>query len=117
MISKFLDKPRKPEREEEAPVSVRCPATDIYETNDAFVFLLDMPAADSGKLELNYGNQELSVDAPLATDPSVFYRRRFVLPGILRSTESTANYRNGVLEIRLKKVRPTVQKLKVEVQT
>lgn len=115
MMTKFMDKVRKPELQTEENLRVRRPATDIYETDDAFVFLMDMPSADGSKLELDCGNEELSIFAPLSGEEKVAYRRRFVLPGNLNSRDASAKFNEGVLEIKLQKVVPTVQRVEVQV--
>ncbi len=116
MISRFLEKVRRPEKEVDPDVEVRRPATDIYETGDSLVFLVDLPGVAARDLTLDCGKEELSVSAPVAGEEKVLYRRRFLLPGNLDPTSAKAKLQDGVLEVRLPKKVPDVKRIKVNVE-
>lgn len=105
------------------------PATDIYETKDAIVLLLEMPGADPGSLDVTLDRRALEVSAR-STPPAIpqgytplhceyrdgSYQRAFTLSDEVDRDRIDAVFRNGVLRLTLPKASPSPAK-KIAVKT
>jgi HSP20 family molecular chaperone IbpA len=109
------------EREGTRPGLVFSPDVDIFERQDAYVLLADLPGANESSVDVRLEGGILTLDARLATapDPSWTplheeyrfgsYHREFRLSDQIDSGRVSARMRNGVLELQLPKsaaVRP-----------
>jgi len=95
------------------PVYTRVPPTDIYETNDAFLVMLDLPGARRETVSLTLEKGELRVKAEqvppdpaegtlLFRDvPSGAYARVFTLGEGIDPANVDARFENGVLTVKL----------------
>ena len=92
------------------------PATDIYERDDAYVIVADVPGVDQQGLDLSVEDRVLTVDG-LAQMPepeqatllhrefgAVRYRRAFRLSDDIDVDKISAVVKNGVLRLTLPKV-------------
>ena len=102
------------------------PSVDIYESDDRFDLLVDLPGVDPQKVELTLDNGVLTISIPkrpestprpveravgegrrevrvrLERGAGKFYRR-FILPETVDAEQIQASGRNGVLEIQIRK--------------
>lgn len=95
------------------------PSVDIYESDDRFDLLVDLPGVDPQKVDLTLDNGVLTIsgDRPaervvgegrrevrvrLERGAGKFYRR-FILPETVDAEQIQASGRNGVLEIQIRK--------------
>ncbi|MER3409882.1 MAG: heat-shock protein [Thermoleophilia bacterium] len=92
------------------------PALDVWETDDEIVYAFDLPGIPEDKITLEVENGMLTVSAERQREHEVkedrFYRyeRRFgtfarsvALPQGVTESDITAQYRNGVLEVHVRK--------------
>jgi HSP20 family protein len=95
------------------------PSVDIYESDDRFDLLVDLPGVDPQKVELTLDNGVLTISGDRPVERAVgegrrevrvrlergagkFYRR-FILPETVDAEQIQASGRNGVLEIQIRK--------------
>jgi HSP20 family protein len=114
------------EATDEAPVFA--PPTDILETKDAVIMVLDMPGADTGTLSITLDNRVLNVSArsaPSAPEGYTLvraeyrdgnYERRFTLTEQIDRDRVDAVLKDGVLRLTLPKAVPSPAKT-IEVKT
>lgn len=108
----------------EAPTFM--PATDIVETKDAVLMLLDVPGADPDSLNVALEKQELRVTARAASSaPPGYtlthaeyrdgnYERAFTLSDRVDDERIEAVFKDGVLRLTLPKSTPSAKKIAVK---
>jgi len=77
---------------------------ELYEEDDEFVLTIDMPGFDREEIELAWDRGVLNVAAEHvdeSRDRKKTYHRRFRFPKDVDHEAITAEYVNGVLEVRL----------------
>jgi HSP20 family protein len=88
------------------------PASDIYETASEFSIAMDLPGIDRAALEINVDDNRLVVKGTRMIDESKQHRterprgrflRTFSIPGSVDQGKIGAEYKDGVLQIRLPK--------------
>jgi HSP20 family protein len=88
------------------------PAADIYETERAYLIALDLPGIDRAALEIDIDDNRLSIRGTRITDDSKQHRserprgrfaRSFTVPSSVDQAGIGAEYKDGVLEIKLPK--------------
>ena len=88
------------------------PAADIYETETAYLIAMDLPAIDREALEIDVDDNRLIVRGTRAISESKQHRserprgkflRTFSVPGSVDQGKIGAEYKDGVLQIRLPK--------------
>ena len=88
------------------------PAADIYETESGFLLALDLPGIDREALEIDAEDNRLIVKGTRTVTESKQYRterprgkfpRTFSVPGSVDQSKIGAEYKDGVLQIRLPK--------------
>jgi HSP20 family protein len=86
------------------------PAADIYETESGFLLALDLPGIDREALEIDAEDNRLIVKGTRTVAESKQYRterprgkflRTFSVPGSVDQSKIGAEYKDGVLQIRL----------------
>ena len=99
-----------------APTRSYLPATDIYETPEALVVIMEMPGVDKEDIEMAIENDALAVSGRIDLGKyqdlmSVYteynignYRRSFTLSNVVDREKITASHENGVLKLKLPKV-------------
>jgi len=104
------------------------PPTDIYETKDGVVMLLDMPGADPESLDVTLEKRELTISArSMISAPQGYtpvyveyregnYERAFTLSDQVDSERIDAMLKDGVLRLNLPKA-PAAQARKIEVKS
>jgi HSP20 family protein len=96
------------------------PAVDVWETEDELVYAFDLPGIPEDKIEIEFEDGGLTVSAERAREEKVendrFYRfeRRFGsfsrtigLPQGVTEDAISADYKNGVLEVHVRKPEQT----------
>src|SRR5215216_1445370 len=88
------------------------PAADIYETESGFLLALDLPGIDREALEIDIEDNRLIVKGTRMIEESRQHRserprgkflRTFSVPGSVDQGKIGAEYKDGVLQIRLPK--------------
>jgi len=88
------------------------PAVDIFETENALVFVADMPGVGKEQLELGIDKAVLTIEGKsiAKTDPNLYrefgtagFYRRFHLPDNLDLEHTSAELKDGVLTLTLPK--------------
>jgi len=91
------------------------PATDVYETPEAYVLMIDLPGVEKGTIQLRVENEELFIRAevgPLHRPDAVILHREHIADGYDRvfslgndvdMTNIDAQLENGVLTVKLLK--------------
>ncbi len=111
----------------EAPTVV--PAVDVYETDKEVVVKAELPGMSKEDLEINATEDSLTLKGEIKKDEEVseegYYRRErrygsfervIPLPTEVKPDQAKAKFQNGVLEVRLPKVKraPKAKKIKIE---
>lgn len=81
-------------------------AIDMTETDDAYVWTVDMPGFEAEEIELRYADGQLWLTAEHEPDDGPVARQRSIreqvgIPRSVDTDEITARYSNGVLEVTL----------------
>ena len=88
------------------------PAADIYETETAYLIAMDLPGIDREALEIDVDENRLLVRGTRAISETKQHRaerprgkflRTFSVPGSVDQAKIGAEYKDGVLQIRLPK--------------
>ncbi len=88
------------------------PASDIYETEAGYLIAMDLPGISREALEIDVDNNRLVVRGTRVVDASKPHRgerprgkflRTFSVPGSVDQANIGAEYKDGVLQIRLPK--------------
>lgn len=101
----------------------RTPRADLSETEDELIIRIDAPGFEKSDFAIKATETDLEISAERKEEREKeeenYYRRErhygkfyrsFTLPTKVIPEESNAKYKNGVLEIRLKKVHPEKRK-------
>ncbi|HXQ74282.1 MAG TPA: Hsp20/alpha crystallin family protein [Pyrinomonadaceae bacterium] len=101
------------------------PAADIYETETGFVIALDLPGIKRDALEIDIDDNRLVVKGVRAVDdtrtrrserPRGKFLRTFAVPASIDQAKIGAEYKEGVLQIRLpKRTEQKAQKIEVKI--
>jgi len=99
------------EQMNEAPVVA--PPVDIFESKDEYLLVADMPGVDQKSIHVSFERDRLVLDGRLpavqhgSLVSSEFtptgYRRSFQVPSGINAEKIGAEYKNGVLTVRLPK--------------
>ena len=88
------------------------PASDIYEKDSEYLIAIDLPGIDRGALQIDVDDNRLIVKGARVIDepkqhrterPRGKFLRTFSLPGSVDQGKIGAEYKDGVLQIRLPK--------------
>jgi HSP20 family molecular chaperone IbpA len=102
------------------------PPTDIYETKDAVIMLLDVPGADPETLNVTLEKRSLTISArAVIEEPEGFtpvyaeyqdgnYERSFTLSDEIDSDRIEAVFKDGVLKLNLPKMQTPAKKIAVK---
>jgi len=113
------------ERTEE--IQTLLPRVDVFEDNDGILLVADMPGVPKDKLELRVENNTLLVEGDITPDTPkdmealyaevrvARYRRAFTLSSELDTERIDAQFRDGVLNLRIPK-HAYAQPRKIEVK-
>jgi HSP20 family protein len=86
-------------------------AADVYDNEREYLIAVDLPGVSRSELELDLnddklvirGTRTLDVASPAAQRPQGRFLRTFTVPANVKQQEIEAEYKNGVLEVRLPK--------------
>ena len=88
------------------------PPADIYETETSYLIAIDLPGVDRQVLEIDIDDNRLMVKGTRVVDQSMRQRterpggrflRAFTVPGSVDQSQIGAEYKDGVLQVRLPK--------------
>lgn len=101
------------------------PAADIYETESGYLIEIDLPGVDREALEIDLDENRLVVKGTRVADepkphrterPRGRFLRTFSIPGSVNQGNIAAEYKDGVLQIRLpKRNEQKAQKIDIKV--
>jgi HSP20 family protein len=101
------------------------PAADIYETETGFLIALDLPGIKRDALEIDIDDNRLAVKGVRVVDetktrrterPRGKFVRTFTVPASVDQGKIGAEYKDGVLQIRLpKRAEQKAQKIEVKI--
>jgi len=101
------------------------PAADIYETESGYLIALDLPGIKREALEIDIDDSRLLVKGTRVVDESKTRRserprgkfvRSFTVPASVDQNKIEADYKDGVLQIRLpKRTEQNAQKIEVKI--
>ncbi len=86
------------------------PAADVYENNGEYVVAVDLPGIDRSTLDISIDDNRLTVRGKRAGNDSTQHRgecpkgnflRTFSVPASVDQTDIKADYKDGVLQVRL----------------
>ena len=86
------------------------PASDIYETETGYVIAIDLPGVDRNGVEIDINDNRLVIKGTRLIEestrqrterPSGKFLRTFTVPASVDQTQIGADYRDGVLQVRL----------------
>lgn len=119
---------REAAREDDIERADWSPAADVYETEDSFVIAIDLPGIDRASLDVGIDENRLTVRGERAPDegqqrgrgkrPSGRFLSRFgPLPPTVDQKRVAAEYKDGVLRLRLpKRAERQAGKVKIEIK-
>lgn len=100
------------------------PPADVYEDEANYLIAVDLPGIDRSALEISIddnrlaikGKREVEVSPSRSERPSGRFLRKFSVPASIEQQNIQAEYRNGVLEIRLPKLKAQkAQRIEIKV--
>lgn len=101
------------------------PASDIYETESGYLIAMDLPGINREVLEIDVDENRLIVKGTREVTESKQYRterprgkflRTFSVPGSVDQARIAAEYKDGVLQIRLpKRSEPKTKKIDIKI--
>jgi HSP20 family protein len=101
------------------------PAADIYETETTYNIAIDLPGVNREAVEIDLDENRLVVKGTRQLEDSVKHRterpfgkflRAFSVPGSVDQGHIGAEYKNGVLQLRLpKRKEPKAQKVEIKI--
>ena len=101
------------------------PAADIYETDNAYQIAIDLPGVNRDAVEIDLDESRLVVKGTRTVEKSTKhpserpfgkFLRAFTVPGSVDQTQIGADYKDGVLQLRLpKRTEPKRQKVEIKI--
>lgn len=103
------------------------PACDIAETDEEFDIAIDLPGMDKENIDLRVTNKILSIKGERQTESAVepryvrrerkygVFSRTFALPDDVDTENIEANFQNGVLRIRVPKMKQSKQSKSINI--
>ena len=114
------------ESEQEIERADWSPAADVYEHESEFVIALDLPGIERSALEIDLDNDRLTIRGVRVIDeenerraecPRGRFLRRFGVPSTVDQKGIAAEYKDGVLRLRLpKRVEQKSRRVEIKVQ-
>jgi len=94
-------------------VEEREPLVDVMEEDDEVVVVAELPGVEKEDIDLSCTERELVISVD--TEKRKYYKR-LELPTEVDPKSAKASYKNGVLEVRLKKARPERKGEKIKIE-
>ena len=114
------------EREQEIERADWTPLADVYQTETEYVVALDLPGIERATLEISLDDDKLLIRGERALEqegqqrterPHGRFLRRFGVPAIVNQEAIAAEYKDGVLRVRLpKRQEQKARRVQIEVQ-
>lgn len=102
------------------------PAADVYDEDGAYLIAVDLPGIDRSTLDIGLDDNRLSIkgkrtleksSSAAAERPQGRFLRTFSVPAFVDQQDIQAEYKNGVLEIRLpKRKEQQAQRIQIKVK-
>ena len=93
-------------------INRREPLTDIIEHDKHFTITMELPGIEKKDIDLNIINNELEV---LVDNPERKYYKKLPLPSEVDPEIISANFKNGVLDVSVKRLKPLQgKKIKID---
>jgi HSP20 family protein len=101
-----------------------CPQADILETQEEYIIALDLPGIDRDTLDISIADNRLTVkgNRPAAgptlhrgETPRGSFLRTFSVPPAVDQNAIKANYKGGVLSVRLPRAQRKSQRVEIKV--
>ncbi|MFC2162345.1 archaeal heat shock protein Hsp20 [Candidatus Altiarchaeota archaeon] len=105
IVNEFGNVPRMMEGGQVPPE--REPLIDVLDGKDEITVIAELPGVDRQDIDLNADSASLSIDVG-GSDRR--YHKHLKLPAEIMSDDVKASYKNGVLEVKLKRARPAEKK-------
>lgn len=95
------------------------PAADVYGQTDEYLIAIDLPGIDRSTLELTIDDKRLTIKGTRTVPetstsqperPGGRFLRTFTVPGSVDQEDIHATYKDGVLEVRLPKLKEEMAK-------
>ena len=93
----------------------REPLVDVFEEGDEIVVIAELPGVDKDKINIKVGDNMRKL-VIRASDTNRKYYKEIELPAKVDPKSAKANYRNGVLEIKLRKVKAEEKGFEIKVE-
>ena len=84
-------------------ITCTCPAVDVYENDDGFLVVADMPGVKAADLSIHLDHPTLTVEGRQDGEKPLVYERSFTVPDTVDADGIDARISDGVLHIVLKK--------------
>ncbi|HEW89788.1 MAG TPA: Hsp20/alpha crystallin family protein [Candidatus Bathyarchaeota archaeon] len=94
-------------------VEEREPLVDVMEEDDEVVVIAELPGVEKEDIDLRCDGRELIISVD--TERRKYYKQ-LELPSEVDPSSARASYKNGVLEVKLKKVRPERKGERIKVE-
>ncbi len=94
-------------------VEEREPLVDVMEEDDEVVVVAELPGVEKEDIDLSCTGDELVISVD--TEKRKYYKR-LELPAEVDPKSAKASYKNGILEVRLRKVRPERKGEKIKIE-
>jgi HSP20 family protein len=101
------------------------PAADIYESDTGYLIAIDLPGVTRDAVEIDLDENRLVIKGTRTVEESTKHRterpvgkflRAFTVPGSVDQTRIRADYKDGVLQLRLpKRKEPKPQKVEIKI--
>ena len=102
------------------------PAADVYSHETEYVIMLDLPGIERGALEIDLDDNRLTISGVRSLEeqnqqrterPHGRFIRRFGVPAAVDQKSITAEYKDGVLRVRLPKLKEQkARRVEIKVQ-
>ena len=89
-----------------------CPAADVYENDGEYAVLVDLPGIDRATLDISVDDNRLTIKGNRVAQDTTRHRgecprgkflRTFSMPASVDQKDISANYKDGVLQVKLPK--------------
>jgi HSP20 family protein len=103
------------------PIFRVTPQLDLYESDDEYLIVVDLPGARAESLKVRVAGRELELRAERGQSlngthaPSTAFERRMQLPGDVDANSAKARLKDGVLDIRIAKA-ASARRVKVPIR-
>ncbi len=101
-----------------------CPVADILESQDEYIIALDLPGIDRGTLDISIDDNRLTVKGSRPVADTTLHRgetprgtflRTFSVPPAVDQGAIKANYKDGVLNVRLPRQAKKTQRVEIKI--